>query len=215
MSQIKLLHSGGNGVIISAPDSNPASDRTLKLPSDADGTILTSNSSVGKILNVAFTNVTTTSSVSVATGSYVDSPATVTITSTVLNSKFIISGAIGGESTYHDHATGFALRRVIGGTTELINVGAADGNRTRFTAIMNQGYTAADNSSTPSTVSFAPYVDAPNQAAGTAITYKFAVGNTVYNSATGTFYFGRTVTDTNGFNFERLPCNITVMEVAP
>ena len=48
MSQIKLLHSGGNGVIISAPDSNPASDRTLKLPSDGDGTILTSNSSVGK-----------------------------------------------------------------------------------------------------------------------------------------------------------------------
>ena len=41
MSQIKLLHSGGNGVILSAPDSNPASDRTLKLPGDADGTIAT------------------------------------------------------------------------------------------------------------------------------------------------------------------------------
>ena len=52
MSQIKLLHSGGNGVIIAAPDSNPASDRTLKLPSDGDGTILTTNSSVGKILQV-------------------------------------------------------------------------------------------------------------------------------------------------------------------
>lgn len=52
MSQIKLLHSGGNGVSIVAPDSNPASDRTLKLPSDGDGTILTSNSSVGKILQV-------------------------------------------------------------------------------------------------------------------------------------------------------------------
>tara|TARA_Y200000002_G_scaffold114397_2_gene93739 strand:+ start:21175 stop:21807 length:633 start_codon:yes stop_codon:yes gene_type:complete len=50
MSQIKLLHSGGNGVSIVAPDSNPASDRTLKLPSDGDGTILTSNSSVGKIV---------------------------------------------------------------------------------------------------------------------------------------------------------------------
>jgi len=52
MSQIKLLHSGGNGVSIVAPDSNPASDRTLKLPSDGDGTILTTNSSVGKILQV-------------------------------------------------------------------------------------------------------------------------------------------------------------------
>ena len=55
MSQIKLLHSGGNGVIIAAPDSNPVSDRTLKLPSDGDGTILTTNSSVGKILQVVNT----------------------------------------------------------------------------------------------------------------------------------------------------------------
>jgi len=36
---IKLKHASGNGVIISAPSSNPASDRTLTLPSDADGTI--------------------------------------------------------------------------------------------------------------------------------------------------------------------------------
>ena len=41
MSQIKLLHSGGNGVILAAPDNNPASDRTLKLLGDADGTIAT------------------------------------------------------------------------------------------------------------------------------------------------------------------------------
>ena len=52
MSQIKLKHSGGNSVIIAAPSSNPASDRTLTLPGDADGTILTSNSSTGKILQV-------------------------------------------------------------------------------------------------------------------------------------------------------------------
>ena len=36
MSQIKLLHSGGNGVILSAPNSNPSSDINLKLP-QADG----------------------------------------------------------------------------------------------------------------------------------------------------------------------------------
>ena len=39
MSQIKLKHSGGNGVIIAAPSSNPAADRTITLPSDADGTL--------------------------------------------------------------------------------------------------------------------------------------------------------------------------------
>ena len=51
MSQIKLLHSGGNGVSIVAPDSNPASDRTLKLPSDVNSTIDTLNRA-GNILQV-------------------------------------------------------------------------------------------------------------------------------------------------------------------
>ena len=41
MSSIKLKHSGGNSVIIAAPSSNPAADRTITLPSNADGTILT------------------------------------------------------------------------------------------------------------------------------------------------------------------------------
>ena len=42
MSNIKLVHSGGNSVSITAPDSNPAANRTLKLTGNADGTILTS-----------------------------------------------------------------------------------------------------------------------------------------------------------------------------
>ena len=46
MSSIKLKHSSGNGVSITAPDTNPSSDRTLKLPStDADGLITTKDSS--------------------------------------------------------------------------------------------------------------------------------------------------------------------------
>ena len=44
MSSLKLLHSGGNGVIISAPSSNPASNRTITVPGNADGTFLTSTS---------------------------------------------------------------------------------------------------------------------------------------------------------------------------
>ena len=41
MSSIKLKHSGGNGVIIAAPSSNPASDRTLTLPTGGNGVICT------------------------------------------------------------------------------------------------------------------------------------------------------------------------------
>ena len=45
MSSIKLKHSGGNGVSITAPDTNPSSDRTIKLPStDVDGVITTKDS---------------------------------------------------------------------------------------------------------------------------------------------------------------------------
>ena len=42
---IKLKHASGNGVIIAAPSSNPAADRTLTLPSDADGTIVSKDTS--------------------------------------------------------------------------------------------------------------------------------------------------------------------------
>ncbi len=36
MSNIKLVHSGGNSVSLTTPDSNPAANRTFKLPG-ADG----------------------------------------------------------------------------------------------------------------------------------------------------------------------------------
>ena len=47
MSSLKLLHSGGNGVIISAPSSNPASNRTITLNDNyaGDGSFVTANSS--------------------------------------------------------------------------------------------------------------------------------------------------------------------------
>ena len=43
MSSVKLKHASGGAVNISAPQSNPSSDRTLYLPSNADGTISTTN----------------------------------------------------------------------------------------------------------------------------------------------------------------------------
>ena len=107
MSQIKLLHSGGNGVIISAPDSNPASDRTLKLPSDGDGTILTTNTSVGKILQVkqAFKNDTMTSTSS----SFVD---------LVGLSETITVGSTGGTANkvlvmYNINSSGAGLVKIL------------------------------------------------------------------------------------------------------
>ena len=47
MSNLNFLHSGGNKVIISAPDSNPSSDVTLKLPQSdgSNGQFLKTNGS--------------------------------------------------------------------------------------------------------------------------------------------------------------------------
>ena len=211
MSQIKLLHSGGNGVSIVAPDSNPASDRVLKLPSDGDGTILTTNSSVGKILQVDALNVTATSSSAFSNGSLSDTPLTLTMTSTALNSKFLISATINGEANVEDHSVGFVLRRVIGGSGTSINVGTASGARSIITVMKAVGYHGNDQDSTPSTTVMSPYLDAPNQALGTAITYKLDI---IGMGQGGTMYYGRTAADSNGIGYERMPNNITVMEVA-
>ena len=43
MSNIKLVHSGGNSVSISAPSTNPSSNRTLTVDGSADGNIVASN----------------------------------------------------------------------------------------------------------------------------------------------------------------------------
>lgn len=43
MSSVKLKHASGGAVSITAPESNPASDRTLYVPSNADGTLLTTS----------------------------------------------------------------------------------------------------------------------------------------------------------------------------
>ena len=66
MSQIKLKHSGGNSVIIAAPSSNPASDRTLLLPSNADSTIDTLNRT-GNVLQKVHQQSTTSQTTSGAT----------------------------------------------------------------------------------------------------------------------------------------------------
>ena len=179
-----------------------------------DGTKVVTSAAqpAGSIIQVVNTNLTGIDDVSVPNGSLVDTPVTVNITSTIANSKFIITGAINGEANQADHVLGIVLRRVIGGSGTSINIGNAAGSRTPITAMHSQGLHTSDNLSTPSTNSLAAYVDSPGQAAGTTITYKYALIGIAYAF---TYYFGRSVTDTDGAGYERMPNHITVMEVAP
>ena len=115
MSQIKLLHSGGNGVIISAPDSNPASDRTLKLPSDVNSTIDTLNRA-GNILQVK--TVVKTDAFTTQSTSLVDiSGLSVNITPSSSSNKILVIFSGYGATNAANHGTHFDIYRGIGGAS--------------------------------------------------------------------------------------------------
>ena len=211
MSQLKLTaDSGGGTVAIKGPASTTGNAAIeLTLPGTGSGTLAVGNT--GKILQVVNTNITTTSSTSISLGAEADTPATVNITSIGANSKFIIAGCINGEANQADHVIFVVLKRVIGGTATAINVGDTASNRTSVTTAHQQGLHSADNASTPSSNPMTAYVDSPNQAAGTTITYKYSISAPSYAI---TYYFGRSVNDTDSSSYERMPQHITVMEVA-
>ena len=98
MSQIKLKHSGGNSVIIAAPDSNPSSNRTLKLPSNADGTIVTSTSpdsdrfKTGEVVQVTASVITSSLILNNShINQYNDTQMTASITPKFANSTIIVN----------------------------------------------------------------------------------------------------------------------------
>ena len=212
MSQIKLLHSGGNGVSIVAPDSNPASDRTLKLPSDGDGTLLTTNSSVGKILQVVINEKGSTVSISGQSqnGSFgTVTGINVTITPTAASSKILVQFCL-GKVSHNSNSTGVRFTRsVAGGTAAAIKIGDSDGNKQRVssnifgTSLINTGHAQGFNYQ---------FVDTPSYSVGQAIVYQMEV----QTEGSGNFYVNRTHDDTNNTNihFARAFSTITAMEVA-
>jgi len=210
-AKIKLnAASGGGSFSLQAPSSS-SNNRVFTLPDSADATILTSTTATGKILQVVSTNFTGTSSVSVSDASLSDTPASVTITSTAANSKFLISATMFGEGSVPDHDFAFVLRRFIGGSGASIAVGGGAGSRSSISFMQSVGYYGNDQDSTPSTSVLSPYLDSPSQASGTAITYKVSIMGV---GSSGQFYFGYTAVNTDNSGNERGPNFITVMEVA-
>ena len=199
MSQIKLLHSGGNGVILSAPDSNPASDRTLKLPGDADGTIATT-ATAGKILQVINSIKTDTQSAG-GTSNYVDiSGLSVAITPTSSSNKILICCNITAGHSGTGNVFGFRLMR---GSTA-IAVSDADGNRRQWTFGEMTAYSNTNNTTRNVAGTF---LDSPSTTSAT--TYKLQLYNK-YN----TVYINRSGEDSNSENHGRGVSAITVMEIA-
>ena len=180
-----------------------------------DGTKVVTSAAqpAGSILQVVATNLTAPTSVAYGAAALsATTPVTVNITSTVANSKFVISGMIHGEAERENYEVGFVTRRTIGGSGASINVGTGSGSRAVLTTVM--GGTGLDNNhnTTSDATIFAPFLDSPSQAAGTTITYAFHPYGIVH---AGTFYFCRTRNDNDNAYDERTASHITVEEVAP
>ena len=201
MSQIKLLHSGGNGVILSAPDSNPASDRTLKLPGDANSTVDTL-SRAGNIIQVVSTTKTDTVSQSIASNSaWSYTGFKTTITPTSASSKLLIFGYANVD--VGDSSTFLYLQK--DGTDLSGAMGDAASNRKR--AVTN--ITGAGAGWNQIQHSF-QFLDTAGDTSERYYNLAFSHGK---NSAL-TMWFNRSVNDTDAYYTARTASVITVMEIA-
>ena len=205
MSQIKLKHSGGNSVIIAAPDSNPASDRTLKLPSDADGTILTTNTAVGKILQCQSTTITAASSSTISAGYYWNPDLKVSITPNNSSNKILVIGYAMTAVAGLQHNIGLQIHR--DGSSVTAYRGDAAGSRRRNAAVGTNIVSTYSNFTAQ--INF-QYLDTAGQTS--AIEYGVSIQNP--SSTSRTVYLNRAVTDTDDSSHYRTASTITVMEVA-
>lgn len=196
MASIKLKHSGGNGVIIAAPSSNPASDRTITLPSTADGTMLTTtNPKTGNIIQVKHVykgnRFVTTST------SYTDiTDLSISITPSSSSNLIMITchmGAAGTRQSNLDYGNAVRVLRDIGGAgfsdDNKLN-GASDGARDRI-SYKGVGW-AYNDSHMPGGVGFSG-VDDPNTTS--AVTYKVQVSA---QNSSHPFILNGNYSDSNG-----------------
>ena len=200
MSQIKLLHSGGNGVILAAPSSNPAADRTLRLPGDADGTIATT-ANAGKILQVVQTvkkdRFTAQSQTPVdITG------LSVSITPSSASNKILVHSSVyvNGNAIYY-------AMRLARDSDNTIFIGDVNGSNTSQTRATFGGYMASTMDTQTIVTS---YLDSPNTTSAT--TYKMQVYSP-YSSAYVVGINSTVALDNYGY-VTNGTSSITVMEVA-
>ena len=199
MSQIKLKHSGGNGVIIAAPSSNPAADRTLLLPSNADSTIDTLGRA-GNSLQVVQTVKTDTFTMTGTTFTDVTG-LSVTITPSSSSSKVLLipSLSIGAKKgSRHGY-------RILRGSTA-IGVGDSSGSRTQYT--QQAGNLNSDTAVYSNTFLF---LDSP--ATTSATTYKIQLRSETDTSGYEV-YINRSDDDQDNASYGRSASTITAIEVS-
>jgi hypothetical protein len=154
MSSIKLKHSGGNSVIIAAPSSNPASDRTLTVPSNADGTILTTtNPKAGNIIQVKQARLTSGSFTTSST-SYVDiTGLSVEITPTSSSSKILVL-VQGGEWGHYTGGAYTSYMKILRDSTAITGDNKVNAREGSGNAVGNASFSILDSPNTTSAVTY-------------------------------------------------------------
>tara|TARA_B100000214_G_scaffold373361_1_gene353534 strand:- start:1123 stop:1701 length:579 start_codon:yes stop_codon:yes gene_type:complete len=162
MSSLKLLHSGGNGVIISAPSSNPAANRTITVPGNADGEMLTTtNPKTGNIIQVVGDMDATagSSGFSTSSASYVTNSVlpTLSITPSKTSSKIYVSAFIGMQNDQSDQCENTIYRVISGGATTDLSSGNTYGLVFKGGSNAEWGYVGVQFVDSPNTTSQVTY----------------------------------------------------------
>ena len=176
MASIKLKHSGGNGVIIAAPTSNPASDRTITLPSTADGTMLTTtNPSSKTVIQAKCSAASSAGQISSTSDSYADvSDIDLVITPLFANSTIILVTNYHGNNGGANKSLSVRLTFNHSGISQTV----VDSNQ--------DGYSIASTGGALDVFATMCYTHTPNTT--NEITYRFQFRNV---GGSGTVYFNR------------------------
>mgnify|MGYP003148377380 CR=1 FL=1 len=215
MSQIKLVHSGGNGVIISAPSSNPAANRTITLPGNADGEMLTTtNPKTGNIIQVVQSVKKDTASVSGGiaselTGFESVSGLTQAITPSSTSNKILVEMNLSISISVNSNLILARLRRKIAsGSFATVSDAIGDTAGSRYSCTATDFAGASGYSLKTLTLR---YLDSPSTTS--AVTYGFSVAHD--SGATRTIYINRGDNDTSSYAYvPRTISTITLSEVA-
>ena len=202
-AKIKLnAASGGGSISIQAPSST-SNNRVFTLPDVADATLLTSNSSTGKILQVQSTTKTDTFTHSnLAESTFSNAPMSVSITPSNASNKILIRVEAVVSTFVADTRISMGIFKdgsIISGAK-----GDASGNRNPATTETYQAIQASAE-----TIS-AEYLDT---AGGTSqITYDIRFMHSQGNGAN--LYLNRSGLDHNSIGYYRTVSTMTAMEIA-
>ena len=207
MSSIKLTADSGGGTFeIKAPSSG-SNARILNVP-DENGTLLTSATSTGKVLQIVHLNKTDASSMSM-TETFTDVTGfSLSITPTAANSKIILQGVINYACEDH-YSYGKFVRSINGGSYADVTgwIGDADGVRIRSMTGNAEAFSTYDQVNIPI------YAVDDSHNTTNAITYKLQYRGS-FNHLSIVGYFNRSETDSNNNNGSRAVSNLTLTEVA-